>query len=146
MHCLTLKELKRMDSEKAISHASIEEEKQTVLPEQRTGSYDFLVETGNRSIGIEVMTRPTKGKMKEKLRYKSNVDCYIFVLPAHSLGLYRKTQKKGFPRKARPKFFPKEFNGPEIRAWLLDAAGERFTEKCAFSKIFNVESQGKAIY
>ena len=129
-----------MQGEQGIAIGRIEAEKQTVLPRQRIGSYDFLVETSGGVIGIEVMTRPTKGKLKEKLRYRSNVDSYVFVLPANSLGLYRKKPKKGFRTRARPRRFPKEFSDSNIRVWLLDAEVERFTEKGAFSKIFNVES------
>lgn len=141
MHYLTLKELKKMNSEKTLIINCIEEEKQTVLPRERIGAYDFLVGSDKGVIGIEVMTRPTKGKLKEKLRYKNNVGCFVFVLPSNSLGLYRKKPKKGFSRKARPKFFPGEFNDREIRVWLLDAKQEKFTEKGAFAQIFNVRKQ-----
>jgi len=140
MHSLTLRELREMHADGGPAACRIEAEKQTVLPSRRIGSYDFLVKTGSGAIGVEVMTRPTKGKLKEKLRYRHNVDSYVFVLPANSLGLYRKKPKKGFHTRARPRRFPKEFNDSGIRAWLLDAGKEKFTEKGAFAKIFNVES------
>lgn len=138
MHRLTLRELKRMGREKDLVIGSIEEEKHTMLPLKRVGSYDFLVESGKGPIGIEVMTRPTKGKLKEKLRYKGKVSVFVFVLPSNSLGLYRKTQNHGLPRQARPKFFPCDFRSDEIEVWLLDAASGQFTEKGTFAEIFNV--------
>ncbi|MCX6802215.1 MAG: hypothetical protein NT067_03810 [Candidatus Diapherotrites archaeon] len=138
MHRLTLKELERMGREKDLVIGSIEEEKRTMLPLERKGSYDFLVESGKGLIGIEVMTRPTKGKLKEKLRYKGSVDLFVFVLSSNCLGLYRKTQKHGLPCRARPKFFPADFRPDEIMVWLLDATRGQFTEKGAFAEIFNV--------
>jgi len=87
------------------------------------------------------MTRPTKGKLKEKLRYRAMVDKYIFVMPSNALGIYRKTKKKGYSRKTRPKYFPKEFKDTGLRAWLLDARKEKFTKKGAFHEIFNVKEK-----
>ncbi|MEM0360752.1 MAG: hypothetical protein QXK06_05460 [Candidatus Diapherotrites archaeon] len=140
MHFLTLKELKRLERETNNIHW-IKEEKKTLLPLKRTGSYDFLIESSEGLTGFEVMTRPTKGKLKEKLRYKGKVNVFVFVLPSNSLGLYRKPQKNGLHCTAKPKFFPKEFFEPSLQAWLLDAKTGRFTEKGAFFKIFNVERQ-----
>ncbi|MFH1235257.1 MAG: hypothetical protein V1493_06610 [Candidatus Diapherotrites archaeon] len=138
MHRLTLRELRRMGREKDLVIGSIEEEKRTMLPLKRVGSYDFLVESGKGIIGIEVMTRPTKGKLKEKLRYKGKVEIFVFVLPSNSLGFYRKTPSHGLPRRARPKFFPSDFRSDEIEVWLLDAKLGQFTEKGAFAEIFHV--------
>ena len=130
-------ELKKMSSGPP-AEKGIEAEKETVLPGDRTGSYDFYLEFGGRATGIEVLARPSKGKLKEKLRYRENVDSYIFVLPEECLGFYRKEEKRGLASRVRKKSFPKEFSDPGLKAWLLDARGEKFTLKGAFAQIFNV--------
>jgi len=119
---------------------------QTVLIHSKTnsdlcneGRFDFLVETKkNKAIGIEVLTRPTKGKMKNKLRYAKEADYFVFVLPYNSMEFYRK-QKKVFHKKAKLKFFGKEFSGKNLFVWLLDLQKGEFTEKKEFSKVFNVK-------
>ncbi len=140
MHALTLKELKRL---RAVEDSGmlIEAEKPVILPRHRLGSYDYFTESNNTTIGFEVMTRPTKGKLKEKLRYKAMVDRYVFVMPSTALGIYKKKKKRGLSSKVRPKFFPNEFNDLKLKAWLLDARKEKFTKKGVFRKIFNVREK-----
>ncbi len=141
MHSLTLKELKRIQAIQGTAIERIEKEKPTPLPENRVGSYDFLTRSKSGTVGFEVMTRPTKGKLKEKLRYRALVDKYVFVIPFNALGIYRKRKKRGYSVKARPKYFPKEFHDLGLRAWLLDTTNEKFTKKGAFHRIFNVKEK-----
>lgn len=106
------------------------------------GRFDFLVETKeNKLIGVEVLTRPSKGKMKNKLRYAKEADEFIFVLPFNSMEFYRKPTKKVFHKKAKLKFFGKEFAGKNLFVWLLDLKNGKFTEKNSFNKIFNVSNK-----
>jgi len=145
MHLYTFNELHKMHFNKKIELKKICPE-QTVLIHSKTnsdlcneGRFDFLVETKkNKAIGIEVLTRPTKGKMKNKLRYAKEADYFVFVLPYNSMEFYRK-QKKVFHKKAKLKFFGKEFSGKNLFVWLLDLQKGEFTEKKEFSKVFNVK-------
>ncbi len=142
MHFYTLHELKKM-------HLTLELPLSKIMPEQevlleknglREGRFDFLVESREgKLIGFEILTRPSKGKLKEKLSYSKEADQFVFVLPRNSLGLYRKPKKKIFPRLGREKFLPKEFSSPCLYAWLFNPKDKRFVEKALFSKVFNVE-------
>lgn len=72
MHLQVFYELNRMRVQRDPEIVSISPEK-TVLVEkngvEREGKFDFLVQTGQKTIGIEVLTRPSQGKLKEKLVY-----------------------------------------------------------------------------
>jgi len=145
MHLYTFNELNKMHVKQELNLKRICPE-QTVLIHSKTnsfcsneGKFDFLVETkDNKLIGMEVLTRPSKGKMKNKLRYANEADEFIFVLPFNSMEFYRKPEKV-FHKKAKLKFFGKEFNKKNLFVWLLDLSKGKFTEKKAFSKIFNVK-------
>ncbi|PIN99269.1 MAG: hypothetical protein COT90_00350 [Candidatus Diapherotrites archaeon CG10_big_fil_rev_8_21_14_0_10_31_34] len=146
MHLYTFNELNKMHFNQELEIKKICPE-QTVLIQSKTnpdlcnkGSFDFLVETKkNKLIGIEVLTRPSKGKMKNKLRYAIEADEFIFVLPFNSMEFYRKPTKKVFHKKAKLKFFGKEFSDKNLFVWLLDLKNGKFTEKDLFNKIFNVK-------
>ncbi len=143
MHLYAFNELNKMHLNQVLEIKKICPE-QTVLINSKNnsclneGRFDFLVETKeNKIIGIEVLTRPSKGKMKNKLRYASEADEFIFVLPFNSMEFYRK-QKKVFHKKSKQKFFGKEFSKKNLFVWLLNLKEGKFTEKQLFSKIFNV--------
>jgi hypothetical protein len=147
MHLYTFNELNKMHLNHELKIKRIQPE-QTVLIHSKTnsfvsneGRFDFLVETKeNKLIGMEVLTRPTKGKMKSKLRYAQEADEFIFVLPSNSMEFYRKP-KKVFHKKAKRKFFGKEFSGKNLFVWLLDLRKGLFTEKKPFSEVFNVKQK-----
>ncbi len=144
MHLYTFNELNKM-------HLNNELEIKKICPEQSVlihsknnsnlcneGRFDFLVETKqSKIIGMEVLTRPSKGKMKNKLRYAREADEFIFVLPLNSMEFYRKPEKKGFPKKVKSKFFGREFSDKNLFVWLLDLK-KGFIIKNSFNKIFNV--------
>lgn len=144
MHKLTLEEIKKCYSNPSLCFVKPE---QTVILEplrengvERKGRFDFLAETGrHETIGFEVLTRPSKGKMKKKLAYSNEVQKFVFVLPASSLLFYRKPKSKVFIKKAKLHYLPKEFNSAKLYAWILDLKEKRFTEKGQFSKVFNVK-------
>lgn len=109
---------------------------------KRLGKFDFYAELANgKKIGIEVLTRPTHGKIREKLAYAENVDQFIFVLPHEAMDIYRKRKSKPFKPVAKQKAFSKELNDPKLHVWLFDVANERFAEKGRFDKVFNVSAR-----
>ena len=116
---------------------------QEVLMEKnglRKGRFDFLAESREgKFIGFEILTRPSKGKLKEKLPYSKEADQFVFVLPSNSLELYRRQEKKIFHRVCREKLLPKEFNNQDLYVWLFNVNDKKFVEKARFNKIFNVE-------
>lgn len=142
MHLVVLHELNKMNLLGQTKIQSIAPEK-TVLLEKNgkecQGRFDFLVKTKSKLIGIEVITRPTKGKLKEKLPYTESVDEFVFVLPENSMQLYRKRSKKIMKELARASSFPKEFNNPKLFAWLLEMPKGKIREKARFNRLFNVK-------
>lgn len=139
MHFYTLHELMKMRiMERGISRVIPE---QSVLIEKdgtREGRFDFLVELADgKRLGIEVLTRPSKGKMKEKLPYAGRVDEFVFVLPEGAMNFYRK-KNRGPHRAQKPKFFPADFQNQKLQAWLFDLGKRRFSEKNRFGSVFNV--------
>jgi hypothetical protein len=142
MHLLVRHELNRMHLSRDLKIELIAPEKPVLLEKnsrERQGRFDFLVRAQDRTIGIEVLSRPTKGKLKQKLPYAESVDEFIFVLPENALQLYRKQEKKLMHEQARPLFFPPEFGSGKLRAWLLSMPQGQFVEKSLFSRIFNVK-------
>lgn len=142
MYLYTQTELHKMHvkNEKPVSRIVPE---QSVLIEKRSrkreGRYDFFVETEKgKTLGIEVLTRPTQGKMKEKLAYAKNVDEFVFVVPHNSLNFYRKPKAEPIKRTVRLKSLGREFSSPKLSAWLFDPR-KGIVEKGSFSKLFNVE-------
>lgn len=142
MHSLVFNELQKMriqGNEEIIS--SIVPEKTVIIEKngvERQGRFDFFVRAGGRNIGIEVLTRPSQGKMRKKLAYAKEVDEFIFALPNEALGLYRKKQMNGFKRIAPKKFLGKEFADPKLRVWMLDCKNRAVQEKGFFPEIFEV--------
>lgn len=138
MHYFTLYELK---NSKEFDFFSIEAEKK-LAKGMHNGSYDFFLETvEDKKIGVEILTRPSKGKLKQKLRhYAPETDEFIFVLPSNCLEFYRKNQNNGLHAITRPKCFPKEFASDKIKTWLFDLEKKEFVEKNIFSKIFHVKA------
>jgi len=129
--------LQELESDSEID--SIAQEEETPLPGNSLGSYDFFARSSRGTIGIEVMTRPSKGKLKEKLRYRENVDRFIFVIPKQRLCFYEKEPFKVFPLRARKKFFPSDFSDPNLLVWIYDMETGKIEKKERFSKAFNVE-------
>jgi len=134
MHLCTLRELEHDPEVSAIAQEEV-----TSLGNNALGAYDFVADSSGKKIGVEVMTRPTKGKLKEKLRYKENVDQFIFVIPKQRLCFYEKEPFKVFPSKARKKFFPSAFSDPKLLVWVYDMETGKIEKKERFSRAFNVE-------
>ena len=108
----------------------------------REGRFDFLVLTQQgKTIGFEVLSRPSHGKLKEKLSYAREVDEFVFVLPSDALAFYRKTKTKPFKQLARDKFLDNDFCDAKIKAWLLDLKTASFEAKGEICKLFNVKKQ-----
>ncbi len=146
MHLYTFNELNKMHFSGNLNIKKIQPEQTVLIHSKKNfllsneGRFDFLVETKtNKLIGMEVLTRPSKGKMKNKLRYAKEADEFIFVLPFNAMEFYRK-QKKIFHKKAKLKFFGKEFSDKNLFVWLLDLKNGIFTEKNTFNKVFNVKA------
>ena len=136
-----MQELQRMRNSNELKCARIQPEKHVIVNKNglRDGSFDFFVETEQgRKIGFEVLTRPSKGKMKEKLAYAEVVDEYVFVLPSEAISVYRKNEGP-FKSITRDKFLPKEFARKNLQVWLLDIVERKFIMKKAIGAIFNVE-------
>jgi len=133
MYKATMERMKEIGAEKICKEQSVE------LPHGRKGSYDFVAEIKGQKIGFEVLCRPTKRKLKDKLRYLPYVDKYVFVLPANALSLYKRPNAKVFGLVSRPKFLPKEFGNKKLYVWLCDLETKHIFACAAFSRIFNVE-------
>lgn len=106
----------------------------------KMGSFDFLVETPNKKIGFEVLSRPSKHKMQRKLMYLDKVDEFVFVIPSNSFEFFRKGKSKSFYFSLRKKFFPKEFKKQNLKVWLLNLNTLEIEEKNGFEQLFNVKS------
>ena len=124
-------------------------EKETALRKdrarrERLGRFDFFAETlDGKTIGFEVLTRPTEGKLKEKLAYAKGVDEFVFVLPEGSLNTHRRPGKKVFHKQDRSTPLAPVFNNLKLFVWLFDLHEHRFTAKDKFFKVFNVAKTGK---
>jgi len=142
MHLLVFHELNRMRVKGQEKIISIQPEKTVLLEKdgvERQGRFDFLVLAKDKTLGIEVLTRPSQGKLREKLAYAKEVDQFVFALPENSLGLYRKKKANGLKRIAPKKFLSKEFSDQKLQAWLVDCRQGKITEKGSFEKIFEVK-------
>lgn len=108
----------------------------------KEGKFDFLVQTHEKKlVGVEVLTRPTHGKLRQKLAYAKKTDEFIFVLLHNSLGFYRKKEKNGLSSSTRKKFLSPEFASEKIFAWLFDPIEKKFVSKQNFPKEFNVKQK-----
>ena len=142
MHLLVFHELSRMRVNQQPEIISISPEKTVLLAKnsrERPGRFDFLVREKEKTIGIEVLTRPSKGKMREKLAYANEVDEFIFALPENSLEFYRKKAQNGIRRVINKNFLPKEFSDQKLGVWLVDCRKGMVTEKGPFGKLFEVK-------
>ena len=143
MHLYTKHELHKMHILNKLQIERIIPEQDVLIDREKRktpfkGRYDFLVEAKNgKFIGIEVLSRPTQGKLKEKLAYAKYVDEFIFVLPENSMEFYRRPKTKIFHKNARMNFLGKEFASPALFVWLIDLR-KGFVEKGRLDRIFNV--------
>jgi hypothetical protein len=144
-HLATLHELYKSSLLKETEISKVVPE-QTVLLEPlrgnsiRKGRFDFLVlDKNGKTIGIEVLSRPSQGKMKQKLSYAKEVDEFVFVLPTHSFELYRKKPRNGFKLQGRKRFFSTAFSASTLQAWLVDPSNGTIVEKGRFSQLFNAK-------
>ncbi len=99
----------------------------------------MVLNKNGKTTGIEVLSRPSKGKMKQKLSYAKEVDEFVFVLPSNALELYRKNPRNGFRLQVRKLFFSAEFSTPTLQAWLVDPQSGTIVQKDRFSKLFNAK-------
>lgn len=145
MHLHCFHELNRMHVRNELPLKFIHPEQTVILSSfqglsPRKGKFDFLVETmKGKLIGFEVLTRPSKGKMKEKLAYANEVDEFVFVLPHDAMQFYQKPKTKVFHKKCRLKYFGNEFSSSSLKAWMFNLRDGRFTEKSSFNKVFCVK-------
>lgn len=119
---------------------------QTVLLEPlhgnspRKGRFDFWVLTrAGKTLGFEILSRPSHGKMKQKLSYAKETDEFVFVLPSTAFEFYRKNQRHGFLVHARKIFFSSEFSFPWLQVWLVNPKSGKIEQKSVFSRIFNTK-------
>ena len=142
MHLLVFHELNRLRVTNEWPIENILPEKTVLLTKTdspRKGRFDFLVQTRNKSIGLEVLTRPSQGKLRQKLAFAREVDEFVFVLPKHSMEFYKKRKNNELSSRARPNFFGKEFKSPKLSAWIVDVSEGKILKKGVFSKVFNTE-------
>lgn len=145
MHLLTWNELHRLrvNEEWPITKMTAEQKVWVNFPRQRNpkeGAFDFYVETPKKSIGFEVLTRPSRGKMQRKIPYGNEVDEFVFVIPHDSLLPYQKTDAPhGFH--VRSKALPKEFGKKGLYVWLVDLGEQRIVKRAPLSKIYHVDSR-----
>ncbi|MFH1240199.1 MAG: hypothetical protein V1672_03190 [Candidatus Diapherotrites archaeon] len=142
MHELTFQELNKMRISGNGTVKEISPEKEVVFSKNgkpREGSFDFLLVVGNKTIGIEILTRPSKGKLKQKLFYADEVDEFIFVLPENSLNFYKILDGKPFNNWKKINYFGNEFSSDFLKVWLLNTEKGKFVEKGVFKTIFNVK-------
>ncbi len=146
MHLLTWTELQRMRVNGVWPITRMTSE-QTVLLKNgdhtpKEGKFDFWVETPTKTIGFEVLTRPSKGKILKKLAYKEEVDDFVLVIPHDSLLPYQRTEKnRGW--KVRPHFLPFAFGQKGLYVWLVDLNERRIVAKQPFPKHYYVEAEKK---
>jgi len=147
MHLATLHELKKKHFVHNYKISEIIPEAEVVLgirkkkrgSREKIGKFDFLVKKEDgKNIGIEVLTRPSKGKLREKLLYANSVDEFVYVLPHSALHPYRKPVHK-YDKKKRPKKLPSEFRSPNLKVWLYDLGQRKFYDMCKFNQLFFVE-------
>lgn len=145
MHLLVWTELQRMRVNQIIPITRMRAEQTVILggphdSRPREGRYDFWVETPRKTIGFEVLTRPSKGKMVKKIAYRNEVDDFVFAIPHDALRPYQRTEKNhGW--KVRPKFLPAFFAQKGLYAWLVDLEDRRIVAKAPFPRLYNVEGE-----
>ncbi|MCR4368286.1 MAG: hypothetical protein NUV67_00060 [archaeon] len=143
MHECTLKEINSSREFNGKHVNKILPEKEVTLTKKgmRKGSFDFFLETEEgTTIGMEILTRPSKGKLRQKLFYAHEADEYVFVLPKDAIEDYRKRDKV-FRHLTRQKFLPKEFDNPKLHVWLFDRNSRKIIAKLPLAGLFNVQRQ-----
>ncbi len=144
MHLLTLNELHRMRVNGVWPIVRMSSEESVLLHAGRQtpkeGKFDFLVETPQKRIGFEVLTRPSKGKILKKFAYRDEVDQFVFVIPHDALMPYHRTSPNhGW--KIRPRYLPASFGEKGLYTWLVDLDKQAIVAKLPFSKIYYVEEE-----
>ncbi|MDZ4256649.1 MAG: hypothetical protein U1C71_03510 [archaeon] len=147
MHLLAWTELHRLRVTQTWSITKIRAEQTVILHptshDQREGKFDFYAETPTKTIGFEVLTRPSKGKLLKKFIYRPEVDEFVFILPNDALSKYRR--KERFGRRVQSHFLlPSQFGERGLFVWLIDLQDRRIVAKEPFFKIYNVDPNGHA--
>ena len=139
----TIQTLQQWRQSKAFPIHSVKTEQTVVLQSsgrEKAGRFDFLIEMENGElVGIEVLSRPTKGKLKAKLAYSEGVDKFVFVLPHDSMELYQNPKKSIYKKNAKHAL-GREFNSPKLFVWPFHTHLKQFFQQQSFSKWFNVKA------
>ena len=146
MHLLTWTEIQRLRVNGVWPITRTSSEQTVLLRNERNasapkeGKFDFLVETPNKTVGFEVLTRPSKGKMLKKFAYMDEVDEFVFVIPHDALLPYQRTEKtSGW--KLRPHLLPSDFAQKGLYVWWIDVDEQRIVAKSPFTKLYYVEPE-----
>lgn len=102
MHKTTLDELSKFFDK-------IYAEKKVHFTKRRQGAFDFFVEENGKTIGFEVLSRPTRAEMKRKLIYADYADAFVFVILVNAMNFYKR-EKTPFVSLADQLSFGKEFD------------------------------------
>jgi hypothetical protein len=144
MHLLVWTELQRMRVNQVWPITRMAQEQTVLLEGRRThsvpreGKFDFFVETPKKTVGFEVLTRPSKGKILKKMAYRSEVDDFVFIIPHDALLPYQRTPRNhGW--KVRPRYLPDMFAQKGLYVWLVDLTAQKITSKGPFTRLYNVE-------
>jgi hypothetical protein len=142
LHQIVSHELNRLRLTNEWPITAIIPEKSVLLTKNgspRPGRFDFLVQLRDRTIGFEVLSRPSQGKMRQKLAYASEVDEFVFVLPKESLSLYHKTHSARYRNRVRPNKLGHEFTDPRLSVWVVDIEEGKIVQRGVFSQVFNAQ-------
>lgn len=146
MHLLTWTELQRMRVNQIWNIRRMAAEQSVLLDsgnpnKPKKGKFDFYVETPSKTIGFEVLTRPSKGKMLQKLIYSKEVDEFVFVIPTHFLKPYQKENNHSFGWHVRHKKLPSPFSKKGLYVWLVNIGEQRIISKQSLSNIYYIENE-----
>ncbi|MFH0970130.1 MAG: hypothetical protein V1776_01575 [Candidatus Diapherotrites archaeon] len=143
MHLLVWTELQRIRVNQVWPITRMTQEQTVLLQgnnhQPKEGKFDFYVETPQKTIGFEVLTRPSKGKILKKMAYRQKVDEFVFVIPKDALLPYQKTSTI-HAWKVRPKFLPEVFGEKGLYAWLIDLGDRQIIQKKPFPFLYNIET------
>ncbi len=141
MNLAVEKELKNLKNSGKMDLLSMVPEKSVLIRKNgsfREGRFDFFVQTDKKSIGFEILTRPSRGKLKKKLSYSERADEFVFVIPKDSLDGYKKHKKGIWQFRPHKKFLGKEFAEKKLSVWLFDTGKNCISDKKSFFEIFNI--------
>ena len=148
MHLLAWTELQRLRVTQTWPITKLRAEQTVVLNTDtqtpREGKFDFYAETPSKTIGFEVLTRPSRGKLLKKFAYRNEVDEFVFILPSDSMTKYQRKETNGRHASAHFKL-PKLFGEKGLYAWLVDLDDQRIIAKKPFSQLFHVDENGHAL-